>query len=79
MLAKKNSSHFDIGGVYMLHRGICALSSNHDYTYVIKVSVVHMHSGVVLVSNLILGLHMPRVKETPSLEFFGDDLLLSEV
>ena len=32
MLAKKISSHFDIGGVYMLHRGTCALSSNHDYT-----------------------------------------------
>ena len=28
-LAKKISSHFDIGGVYMLHRGTCALSSNH--------------------------------------------------
>ena len=22
---KKNSSHFEIGGVYMLHRGTCAL------------------------------------------------------
>ena len=33
MLAKKISSHFDIGGVYMLHRGTRALSSNHDYTY----------------------------------------------
>ena len=63
MLAKKISSHFDIGGVYMLHRGICALSSNHDYTQVIKVSVVHMHSGVVLVSTFFLGLHVPRVKE----------------
>jgi len=28
MLAKKNSSHFDIGGVYMLHRGTCAFSWN---------------------------------------------------
>ena len=32
-LAKKISSHFDIGGVYMLHRGTCAFSSNHDYTH----------------------------------------------
>ena len=58
-LAKKISCHFDIGGVYMLHGGTCALSSNHDYTQVIKVSVVHMHSGVVLVSNFLLGLHVP--------------------
>ena len=28
---------------------------------------------------LFLGLHVPRVKETPSLGFFGDDLLLCEV
>jgi hypothetical protein len=27
------SNRFDIGGVYMLHRGTCALSSNHDYTH----------------------------------------------
>ena len=78
-LAKKNSSHFDIGGVYMLHRGTCALSSNHDYTQVIKVSMVHMHSNVVLVSNFFLVLHMPWVKETPSLGFFKDGLLFSEV
>jgi hypothetical protein len=32
-LAKKISSHFDIGRVYMLHRGTCALSGNHDYTH----------------------------------------------
>ena len=32
-LTKKISSHFDIGGVYMLHRGTCAISSNHDYTH----------------------------------------------
>ena len=51
MLAKKISSHFDIGGVYMFHIGICALSSYHDYTQVIKVSVIHMHFGVVLISN----------------------------
>ena len=78
-LAKKNSSHFDIGGVYMLHRGTCALSSNHDYIQVINVSVVHWHSGVVLVSNFFLGLHMAREKETPSLGFSGDGLLLFEV
>ena len=30
---QKISSHFDIGGVYMLHRGTCALSLNHDYTH----------------------------------------------
>ena len=81
---QKNSSHFDIGGVYMLHRGTCAISSSHDYThmlsrFVIKVSVVHMHVGVVLVSNFFLGLHVPHVKETPSLRFSKDDLLLSEV
>ena len=78
-LAKKISSHFDIGGVYMLHRCTFVFSSNHDYTQVIKVSVVHRHSGVVLVSNFFLGLHVPRVKETPSLGFFGEGLLLSEV
>ena len=79
MLAKKISSHVDIGGVYMLHRGTCALSSNHDYTQVINVFVVHWHSDVVLVSNFFLGLHVPCVKETPSLGFFGDGLQLSEV
>ena len=42
-------------------------------------SAVHRHSGVVFVSKLFLGLHVPRVKETPSLGFFGDGLLLSEV
>ena len=71
-LAKKISSHFDIGGVYMLHRGTCVLSSNHDYTQVINVSMVYRHSSVVLVSNFFLGLHIPRVKETPSLGFDGE-------
>ena len=78
MLVKKISSHFDIGGVNMLHRGTCALSSNHDYIHVINVSVVHWHSGVVLVSNFFLGLHVPRLKKTPSLGFSGEGLLLSE-
>ena len=78
MLAKKISSHFNIGGVYMLHRGTCVLSSNHDYTQVINVSVVQWHSGVVLVSNFFLGLHVPRVKETPNLGFSREGLLLSE-
>ena len=41
--------------------------------------MVHTYSGVVLVSNFFLGLHVPRVKETPSLGFSGDGLLLSEV
>ena len=64
----------------MLHRGTCALSLNHDYTHGLSnVSVVHMHSNVVLVSNFFLGLYVPRVKETPSLGFSGDGLLLSEV
>ena len=79
-LAKTISSHFDIGGVYMLHKGTCALSSNHDYTHRLsRFFVVHMHFGVVLVSNFFLGLHVPRVKETRSLGFFEDGLLLSEV
>ena len=70
MLAKKISSHFDIGRVYMLHRGARALSSNHDYTHRLsRFFVVHMHFGVVLVSNFFLGLHVPHVKETPSLGF----------
>ena len=30
---QKNSSYFKIGRVYMLHRGTCALLSNHDYTH----------------------------------------------
>ena len=72
-------SHFDISGVYMLPRGTCALLSNHDYIQVINVSVVHWHSGVVLVSNFFLGLHIPRVKETTSLGFSEEGLLLSEV
>ena len=76
---QKFSSHFDIGGVYMLHRGTCVLSSNHDYTQVINVSVVQWHSGVVLVSNFFLGLHVPRVRKTPSFGFSEDDLLLSKV
>ena len=79
MLDKKNSSHFYIGGVYMLHRGTCALSSNHDYIQVINVSIVHWHSGVVLVSNFFLGLHVPRVKKTPSSGSSRDGLLVSEV
>ena len=80
MLAKKISSHVDIGGVYMLHRGTCALSSNHDYTHMLsRFSTIHTYSGVVLVSNFFLGLHVPRVKETLGLGFFGDGLLLSEV
>ena len=63
----------------MLHRGTCVLSSNHDYTQVINVSVVQWHSGVVLVSNFFLGLHVPQMKETLSLGFSRDGLLLSEV
>ena len=76
---QKNSSHFDIGRVYMLHRGTCALSSNHDYTQIINVSVVHWHFGVVLVSNFFLDLRVPHVNETPSLGFSEEGLLLSEV
>ena len=41
------------------------------------VSVVHRHSGVIFISNFFLGLHVPCVKETPSLGFSGDGLLLS--
>ena len=79
MLAKKILSHFDIGGVYMLHRGTCALSSNHDYTHRLSKFLWFTHSGVVFISNFFSGLHVPHVKETPSLGFFGDGLLLSEV
>ena len=79
MLVKKISSHFNIGEVYMLHRGTCALSSNHDYIQVINVSVVHWHFGVILVSNFFLDLRVPHVNETPSLGFFGEGLPLSEV
>jgi hypothetical protein len=32
-LAKEILSHFDIGEVYMLHRGTCAISSNHDFIH----------------------------------------------
>ena len=67
---QKRFKPFYIGGVYMLHKGTCALSSNHDYTHRLsKVSVVHRHSGAIFVSNFFLGLHVPRVKETPSLGF----------
>ena len=41
--------------------------------------MVDRHSGVVLVLNFFLGLHVPRVKETPSSGFSEDGLLLSEV
>ena len=41
--------------------------------------MVHIYSGVVLVSNFLLGLQVPHVKETPSLGFSGDGLLLFEV
>jgi hypothetical protein len=41
--------------------------------------VVPKHSGVVLVLNFFTGLHVPRVKETPSSGFFGDGLVLSPV
>jgi hypothetical protein len=78
-LAKKISSYFDIGEVYMLHRGTCVLSSKHDYTQVIKVFVVHLDFGVILVSKLFSGLQVPRVKEIPSLGFSEDGLLLFEV
>ena len=43
-----------------------------------KVSIVHRHSGVVLVSKLFSGLHVTQVKET-GLGFFKDGLLLSKV
>ena len=80
MFAKENLSYFDIGVVYMLHRGTWALSSNHDYTHrFIKVSMVHTYFGVILVSNFFLGLHVLRVKETPSLGFSRDGLLFYEV
>ena len=70
MLAKKISSHFDIGRVYMLHRGARALSSNHDYTHRLsRFSVVYKQSSVVLASNFFLGLHVPRVKKTPISDF----------
>ena len=73
MLVKKNSSHFDIGGVYMLHRGTFAFSSNHDYTN--RLSRFLWFIGIPVLSDL----HVPRVKKTPSLEFSGDGLLLSKV
>ena len=41
--------------------------------------MVDRHSGVVFVLNFFLGLHVPHVKETPSLGFPEDGLLLSEV
>jgi hypothetical protein len=39
----------------------------------------NLYSGVALVSIFFSGLHVPRVKETLSLGFFGDGLLLSEL
>ena len=39
----------------------------------------NIHFGVVLVSKLFSGLHVTQVKETPSLRFSGDGLLLFEV
>ena len=50
--------------------------------HVIRVTFVgqlEIHSGVALVSKLFSGLHVTQVKETLSLGFSGDGLLLSEV
>jgi len=80
MLAKKISSNFDIDGVYILHRGTCALSSNHDYTH--RLSRFLWFIGVPVSywsQKFFLGLHVPRVKEALSLGFSEEDLLLSEV
>ena len=63
----------------MLHRGTCPFDRTMTIHKVIKVSMDQMRSGVVLVSNFFLGLHVPRVKKTPSFGFFGDGLLLCEV
>jgi hypothetical protein len=41
--------------------------------------MIHMRSGVTLISNFFSSFHVPWVKETPSMGFFGDHLLLSTV
>ena len=76
---QKNSSHFDIGGVYMLHRGTFAFSSNHDYAHRLSRFLWFIGIPVSYSSQTFLGLHVPCVKKTSSLGFFGDGLLLSEV
>ena len=50
--------------------------------HVIRVTFVgqlEIYIPVSYSSQTFLGLHVPRVKETPSLGFSGDGLLLSEV
>ena len=51
--------------------------------HVIRVTFVGQLEIYILVSyssqTFFLGLHVPRVKETPSLGFFGEGLILSEV
>ena len=64
----------------MLHRGTCAILSNHDYTHRLLRFLWFIGIPVSYWSQTFsLGLHVPRVKETPSLGFFGEGLLLSEV
>ena len=76
---QKISSHFDLGGVYMLHRGTYALSLNHDYTRRLSKFLWFIRIPMSYWPQTFLGLHVPRAKETPCLGFFGDGLLLSEV
>ena len=61
--------------------GVNILQKNDDDVDMPDVAIYDADEepGVVLVSNFFLGLHVPHVKETPSLGFSGDGLLLSEV
>ena len=78
-LAKKISSHFDIGGVYMLHGGTCAISSNHDYTHMLSRFLWFIGIPVLYWSQTFFRLARATYEGNTKFGFSGDGLLLSEV
>ena len=68
-----------MGSNFNMYGFVCLIIDIH----VIRVTFVGQLEIYIPVSywsqNYSQGLHVPRVKETPSLRFFEDGLLLSEV
>ena len=67
-----------MGSNFNMYGFVCLIIVMH----VIRVTFVEqleIYIPVLYWSQLFSGLHVPRVKETPSLGFSGDGLLLSEV
>jgi hypothetical protein len=77
ILAQKNSSLFDTGIIYMLHKSGCTISWILNYNS--QVSKDPVHFDVICVSNFFLSLFVPQVKETLSLRFFIDGLLFPTI